>query len=146
MVLDLKKRYRSSDPFIPGKPVPLDDPINIITWDNVADWTDININQYISVPNVKFVYLFAELYFKAPGNGHPIMSGFFRRKGSTATSGLPRIINEFFYTEVWNMGLRACTSVTVGVNEAGLFEVKLQVDSGAPSNINFVVDLIGYSL
>lgn len=144
-MLNLKKRWRELEDLVPGKPFWLEEYINLIDWSAATDWTEVDIRPYVD-DYTQTALLIVELYFEATGPGQPKMVGKFRKGGSTATTGLPRILNEFKHDAARIIfGYRPAIFIPVKVNNF-IFETKLETLGGNPDSIDFTVDLIGYSL
>ena len=123
-------------------------PVNKISWTAATDWTDVDISADTEADTAKAALLVIYLEFiPSTGTTTSKMTGLCRKNGSSETIILPRLINS---------GIRGGTNMDISVtlcascmviaecDATEIFEVKLQTDSGAPTNIAFNVDLMGY--
>ena len=123
-------------------------PVNKINWGATVDWTDVNISADTGDDTAKAALLVIYLEFiPSTGTTTNKMTGLCRKNGSSETAILPRPTNSGIRGGT-NMDISVilCAScmVIVECDTTEIFEVKLQTDSGAPTNIAFKVDLIGY--
>jgi hypothetical protein len=123
-------------------------PVNKISWTAATDWTDVDISADTGSDTAKAAYLSVELSFGNPygGSGTSVMTGLFRKNGSTETAKLPKIRNSVHSTasgqadESWNAGV-----IIVECDASEIFETKLELTHGVtPNGITYKVDLIGY--
>jgi len=121
-------------------------PTNKVSWTDVADWTDVDISSDTGGDTAKAALLAVELDFVATnGGGSCVLTGLFRKNGSSHTSSLPRISGRALWTSGVYSHENYCSGMfIVECDGSEIFEVKLQADAGTPSSTTFKVDLIGY--
>jgi hypothetical protein len=119
-------------------------PSNLIEWTTPHDWTDYGISAHTGTDEASAAYLVMELRLdSSQSNEIAVMRGVVRKKGSSETAILPRVCGTA--TKHEGVLFTACVSCSAIVPCAEeVFQTKLQTDWGAPTNILFRVDLIGY--
>ena len=125
-------------------------PVNKVSWTAATDWTDVDISADTGADTAKAALLVMYLEFiPSTGTTTSKMTGLCRKNGSSETIILPRLINSGIRGGAnMDISVTLCTScmVIAECDATEIFEVKLQTDSGAPTNIAFNVDFIGYSV